>query len=405
MILLKRIPKNKLAFFAIILLFATSPDILFSFQDDRNLLLIIMLFIFTLFFLLRPNFEKVDSFIVAFIATLIISSLINFESFRLSTLGYTGLFVIGFLWVKQFIQLQKLPTQSYLSVIDSIIFLLVSFLFIQQIFVALNLNPPLAGNYSELDRWKLSSLAAEPSHASLIIALLFYSHLLMNKFLNGGNYSYHCLRNNIPVWLMVLWFVLTSNSASAFILFLCSLTALLSMRNVIYISLLVIIVFTFGLYNELPAFMRALNFMMAMSSLDQELILAADHSASYRILPPFLIIDQIRSFDIQFFFGNGIDSVKQFFYKIMPGTPEGYATGGVVMILYEYGLISFVFLMIYTIRLVNIKYSLSQNSEFIFLFIALFMGNGINTQMFWFFLIILYANKHYITFGIRRGIS
>ena len=72
------------------------------------------------------------------------------------------------------------------------------------------------------------------------------------------------------------------------------------------------------------------------------------------------------------------------------------------MILYEYGLISFVFLMIYTIRLVNIKYSLSQNSEFIFLFIALFMGNGINTQMFWFFLIILYANKHYITFGIRR---
>jgi hypothetical protein len=143
---------------------------------------------------------------------------------------------------------------------------------------------------------------------------------------------------------------------------------------------------------ESGVFQRASKIISGLSTFDIKTIISTDHSGSYRFIPAILIAERVDMTTIDGLFGHGVDYVSSFLYLVMPGTPKGYTTGGIMIVWIEYGFISFILFMIFSISSI---YRKNAYMDLLLLFIFLFLGNGINTQLAWLGIILLMTNKYF----------
>ena len=96
-------------------------------------------------------------------------------------------------------------------------------------------------------------------------------------------------------------------------------------------------------------------------------------------------------------FGYGIDSTSVFISSIIYGIADGATGGGFLQIWYEYGFIIFILFVIYT--LVNV-FDKDNPITIVFWFFLIFLA-GINSQMVWLCIFLLFTIKFYKSKGVR----
>lgn len=377
-----------------IIVFATSPDIFLSQKDDRNLLLIGIMILapITLFF--SKKIYRLDILILFFLMSIVFSPLLNhYDTLRWSTIIYTIMFGITFIAYEHLLNRNLYSVDQYLNLLKNLLLAYFIVLLIQQFCVLLGLPVLLAGNYHPEEPWKLSSLAAEPSHASLSITVLMYSYITIKELLLNRKYKlFSDWRDDKWVWIAFLWYMLTSHSASALLLLMIFLSQFITSRNFLYLAIFgTVSVFSIS-FLDIPAFERAAKFFTALLTFDPKQMISADHSGSYRFVPAIFIFQKVDITSIDGWFGHGIDYVSSFLYLVMPGTPKGYATGGVMVVWIEYGFLSFLLFLLFSFIAV---FRNKKMMPIILWFIFLFLGNGINTQVVWLALLLLLTNKYF----------
>ena len=392
----------KAAFLVVLILsLGTSPDIFLDQRDDRNLFLIMVMVFATAIYFLTFKIRRSEFIWWGFILSTFFSAFfINSESARLSTLIYTCFFVFTFLTFRRGLERKWLSLTSYIEVVRALMLLFFGVFLIQQSCVLLGLPVFLAGNYNPDTPWKLSSIAAEPSHASLVLAVAFYSYLSCMEICRDDKKT----RNNkliagVTLWLLFIWWTITSGSATATIGAILVSSKFLRLKSILFIAGLLVVASTIIVNFEIAAFDRIKLFLAAVLSMDAAQIIAADHSGSYRIVPALLIAAKVSVLSVEGLFGHGIDYVASFLYLEMPGTPEGFSTGGIMTLWLEFGFLSF---MLFVFAVLRAAYVRGNFLQLVFLFVALFFGNGINTQVVWIYICLLHANQWFHTTEAKK---
>ncbi len=377
----------KKAYVALFLIFF-SVCIAVTFDDKaRNLLLVGFMTFSAISCFLYRFVVKSDVYLFFFIFCIFSFPVLAHDTPpRWSTVIYSLLFCLSFVaFIRAYI-VSKFNVDDFIVVLKFLIIAYVVVLIIQQISVLLGITPLNIRNYNILDPFKLNSLGAEPSWSSRIIALLFYCYLTMREVKLGR--AYKLSRDMLLdkwVWFAFLWSMLTMLSGTA-ILFLAivflKFARLKSILFVITFFILSIVVFE---SFEFEPYQRARDVAVATVTLDEQKIIEADHSASFRIVPLLVLAKSVGISSFEDYFGHGIDSVATNLDFNLGITASSSTFLG---FWYEFGFIAFI-----TFILFSFKLSVNSLQSFIFWFFLVFMY-GLNTQIPWLAIMLLYITKN-----------
>lgn len=188
-------------------------------EGNRNLLLIVVMFIAPIFLLKYLKIDKIDILLLAlFLYMIVVPMVYNPESYRISTVLYSVLFGLLFLSYKQLFYNSTFTVEFYSKLLKYIIYAYFITLLIQQFCVLTGLPVFNVSNYDPTEPWKLNSLSPEPSHTARIVALLMFSYIITIEIIKKRTYSFvQEFKIDKYIWLAFLWIMLTTNSGTAFL--------------------------------------------------------------------------------------------------------------------------------------------------------------------------------------------
>lgn len=386
----------------LIISFATSPAFALD-SSNMNLLLIgVMLISPIILFISIRSISIEDILLILFMLSIIFSPLINHpETMRWSTVIYSCMFIISFITYKHLLYKDIFRIENFEKLIRYLIYAYTLVLIIQQICVLLGLPIFNLSNYSPAEPWKLNSLTSEPSHSARIVGLLMYCYIVIKEIMLNRKYN---LKNDLKVdkwiWFSFFWTMITMGSGTAFLFIFLVLSVFLSFRNLIILLLVFIILIGAITFFEIKAFDRTWKVFLATLTLDTNKIIAADPSASVRIVP-FIIISQLVDFTtFNDWFGYGVDYVKSIFSTNVRigGLSEGFTGGGMFQVWLDYGLLSFLLFVYFTFSATYLKDSIVS---VFFWFLLVFMY-GVNSQIVWVTIVLLFT-LNYFKQQYKRG--
>ena len=389
---------QKTAYFFLVLLIlvlAVSPAFALG-KDNRSLLLIGIMSLSPVLIIAFNKYHKTDLWIVVFMFSIILIPLLNQpRSMRWSTVLYSCMFCLCFMAYTRLLARSKLNPIKYLKILKVLILAYAITLLIQQFCVLFGLPIFNVSNYNETTPWKLNGLAAEPSHSARIVTLLMYSYIVIKEILLNGNYNLKKeFKNDIWIWIGFIWTMFTMGSGSAFLFLPLILFKTLKRKNIFPLILITISVFILINFLGIDQFNRTFNVVNAVITFDVDTIIAADHSASLRIIPFFVLITMLSLSTLDGWFGHGIDFVSSFMSDIIPGVTEGFSGGGLLQLFMEYGFVCFI---IFTFG--SILHLIKQNDRLSIVFwLLLILLNGMNSQILWLCSVLLFTNKYFLKF-------
>ena len=250
---------------------------------------------------------------VLYLLTIIFSGLFHPESFRFSTIGYLGMFVITFITLYNLVHSGAFSLSFFIKFLRWMILAYAICLICQQLFVLIGIRfMPLVNlnNQFFLAIDKLPSLSLEPSHSSRILGILFYSYMERVSFRNGFKFRFRQLFAQEHKWVTYgfLWSMLTMGSGTAFIVLGVLSLYFINWRNALIIVPLLAGLIYVGSSMGIEQFDRAYNTTQATLTLDKETVGETDGSAVYRIGPMLNTITNLDLSKKEHWFGYGIDS-------------------------------------------------------------------------------------------------
>ena len=325
---------------------------------------------------------------------------------RWSTILYSLMFCGLFISYDGMLRQGKLRLASFLNIMRYLIIAYAVVLLIQQLCVLLGLPIFNLSNYNPSERWKLNSLSPEPSHSARIIGLLMFSYILGSRLLVRASKTHKVSqRQYILLWLCFFWTMITMMSATALVMVIIVLVTNTQGNGIRFygISFLLAIFAIFFMPGDLTE--RIFAIASAALTLDYEAVLNADHSGAMRIAPMLVLLDETELFSVSGIFGNGVDSVSLFMSDYIWGVAEGTPGGGLLALWYEYGLISFLFFVLFTLYTTS---ALKSPAGFLIWFLLIFIAS-VNSQMVWLAIILLHTLSFYRQklelFGTRENLS
>jgi len=325
---------------------------------------------------------------------------------RWSTILYSLMFCGLFISYDGMLRQGKLRLASFLNIMRYLIIAYAVVLLIQQLCVLLGLPIFNLSNYDPSERWKLNSLSPEPSHSARIIGLLMFSYILGSRLLVRASKTHKVSqRQYILLWLCFFWTMITMMSATALVMVIIVLVTNTQGNGIRFygVSFLLAIFAIFFMPGDLTE--RIFKISLATLTLDYETVLNADHSGAMRIAPMLVLLDETELFSVSGIFGNGVDSVSLFMSDYIWGVAEGTPGGGLLALWYEYGLISFLFFVLFTLYTTS---ALKSPAGFLIWFLLIFIAS-VNSQMVWLAIILLHTLSFYRQklelFGTRENLS
>ena len=325
---------------------------------------------------------------------------------RWSTILYSLMFCGLFISYDGMLRQGKLRLVSFLNIMRYLIIAYAVVLLIQQLCVLLGLPIFNVNNYNPSERWKLNSLSPEPSHSARIIGLLMFSYVLGSRLLVRASKTHKVSqRQYILLWLCFFWTMITMMSATALVMVIIVLVTNTQGNEIRFygVSFLLAIFAIFFMPGDLTE--RIFKISLATLTLDYETVLNADHSGAMRIAPMLGLLDETELFSVSGIFGNGVDSVSLFMSDYIWGVAEGTSGGGLLALWYEYGLISFLFFVLFTLYTTS---ALKSPAGFLIWFSLIFIAS-VNSQMVWLAIILLHTLSFYRQklelFGTRENLS
>lgn len=393
---------QKTAYFFLILqiiFLAISPNFALG-EDNRNLLLIGLMSVSPILIIAFNKYHKTDVWMSVIIVSIIVIPFLNHpQSIRWSTILYSCMFGFSFIAYTRLLSKSKLLPIKYLKILKILIILYAVTLLIQQLCVLLGLPIFNISNYNKETPWKLNSLAAEPSHSARIVALLMYSYIVIKELLLNRTYILKKdFKHDKWVWFAFIWTMTTMGSATAFFFLPIILLKFLKRRSIITLIIISTAVFSLMNYLGVDAFDRTFKVATALTTLDINTIIVADHSGSLRIVPFLILIPMLSIFTLNGWYGHGVDYVSTFLSDFIPGVPDGISGGGFLQFWMEYGFFCFI---IFTFG--SIRYLIKKNDKLsiIFWFMLIFVL-GMNNQITWLCFVLLFTNKHFLNLKLIK---
>lgn len=268
--------------------------------------------------------------------------------FRPISYLYSVCFVAAYLCLRESFLQNKFPMFRMQRILRNILYAFAIVLFIQQLCVIAGIKP-INQLFGFENKWKLPSLAQEPSHMAIFVFFFMYSYMLISEKLLGHKYRLSDAKKEKWVWIAYFWCMLTCQSTSA--IMYCGLMFLrfLKPRTILKsgIGLVIAIVPIYLFLRETPAFQRVVLFSEAFFTLDINKINDADHSAAYRFFPLFYLLNHLDVFNSEFWFGHGLDFGKETLneYALYVSNDVAYDgninIGGFFSYILDYGMLCF----------------------------------------------------------------
>lgn len=360
---------------------------------DRNLLLIGIMGLSPLLILIFNRFHKSDIWLVLLMISLIAAPMLNQpQSMRWSTVLYSCMFCVTFMAYTRLLSLSTFKAKNYLKLLKLLIYAYALVLLIQQFCVLTGLPIFNVSNYDTNEPWKLNALAAEPSHSARIVALLMYCYISVKELIVKKPYRLRIdFKSDKWVWLAFIWTMLTMGSGTAFLFIGIILLKFIQRKNIVPLLIVLSIMIFITASFEISAKDRTFNVFLATLTLDPDTIIEADHSASFRIVPTIVLSSMLDINSFDGWLGHGIDSVSDFMYQYLPRGGEEVSGGGFLLVWYEYGFITFLLLIIFTL---TSTYKKGNYLNIIFWFLLVFVY-GVNNQIVWLTIILLFTNNFF----------
>tara|TARA_B110000503_G_C7171005_1_gene424288 strand:+ start:7408 stop:8625 length:1218 start_codon:yes stop_codon:yes gene_type:complete len=387
--------KQKIPYFFLVLFiiaFSISPSYTLG-DDNRNLLLIVIMCLSPILIIVYNKYRKTDVWILFFMSFIIIFPLLyQPQSMRWSTVLYSCMFCLSFIAYTHLLAISKpLPIQ-YLKILKTLIFAYFITLLIQQLCILLGLPIFNISNYDPTTPWKLNSLSAEPSHSSRILALLMYCYVTIKELLSNRKYTFKThFKEDKWVWIAFFWSMITMFSGTAYLFLIIIFFKIFNLKNLKTIFVFIVLIFIITQFLGSTPSVRAYNTLIATLSLDTAAIIEADHSASIRIVPFFVLANMVSLNSLDGWFGHGIDYVSSFLSDFLPGVKDGITGGGMFQVWIEYGFICFALFVAFSLY---ISYKKGDYISIFFWFMLVFLY-GVNNQIVWLCLILLFTNNFF----------
>ena len=306
--------------------------------------------------------------------------------FRPISYLYSVCFVAAYLCLRESFLQNKFPMFRMQRILRNILYAFAIVLFIQQLCVIAGIKP-INQLFGFENKWKLPSLAQEPSHMAIFVFFFMYSYMLISEKLLGHKYRLSDAKKEKWGWIAYFRCMLTCQSTSA--IMYCGLMFLrfLKPRTILKsgIGLVIAIVPIYLFLRETPAFQRVVLFSEAFFTLDINKINDADHSAAYRFFPLFYLLNHLDVFNSEFWFGHGLDFGKETLneYALYVSNDVAYDgninIGGFFSYILDYGMLCFLTLCL------AIKKAIRGVGDFwlVIFYIWLNLFVGFNMQLFW----------------------
>jgi hypothetical protein len=194
------------------------------------------------------------------------------------------------------------------------------------------------------------------------------------------------------VWMAFIWTMVTMGSSTAFLFLPIVLLKFVRLRNLIPLMIIIFGVYYLTNIFGLISLERTYRFALATITLDEYKIIQADHSAALRIVPVIISAKMINLFTLDGWFGHGIDYTASFMYQLIPGISTGTSGGGMFQVWLDYGFFSFAVFVTLSFLL---SFRKGDYLSILFWFLLVFMS-GVNSQIVWFCIIVLYTNKYFL---------
>tara|TARA_B110000503_G_scaffold142851_1_gene241261 strand:- start:6847 stop:8046 length:1200 start_codon:yes stop_codon:yes gene_type:complete len=382
---------SKLLLTIIIISFAICPAFAFN-EESKNLFLLGVMLSTPFIILHYRDFNKNDSILLLFIASiLLIPLLFFFKETRWSTVLYSVGFCFTHIAFKQLLRRKTFSIYDYEKILKYLLYAYFIVLVIQQFSVLTGLPIFNVRFYRPNEPWKLNSLGGEPSWAARTIGLMMYCYITINEIISSRKYNFQInFKRDKRIWIGFLYSMLTLGSSTAIFFLAVFSLKFIGFKNKFRTAVVFILVITFFNFVQIDSVQRVLKTTLATFTLDQNAIIEADGSASARIVPFIVMLENIDLYNFKSLItGHGVDYVKN---NIIVENFEGITLGGFLVILKEYGLISFVLITLFTLSA-----TISRNDFLLtlILWFTLIFSYGLNVQIPWLAIMLLFLNKHY----------
>lgn len=369
--------------------------------NETNGLLVSMLALSPIVMLFsKKNYGPTDKAMIVLVVLMFLFGYFK-PGFRLISFIYSLCFVTSFICLRDSFLKGYWPLQKMQRILRYIIYAYAIVLVLQQLCILAGVTP-INQLFGFSNKWKLPSLAQEPSHMAIFVFFFMYSYMLISERLFGRKYCLKDAKDEKYVWASYFWCMLSCQSTSA--LFYCFLPFLrfFSLKNILKYSVIMVVAATglVSILSDTPAFHRVELFTEAFLTLDINKIDVADHSAAYRMFPLFNFLENFDILDLDLWTGHGLDFGKKTFNAFALWVSDDVSYDGEINIggffgyILDYGLLCFLMLCY------AIKKSIGRLEEpwLVVFYICLNMFIGFNMQLFWSSTVLLtylsiYKNK------------
>lgn len=382
----------------IIIALAVSPAFALG-AGNRNLLLIGVMGISPFIVLAYHRFIRTEIWLVLFMLSIVLVPLVyQPQSMRWSTVMYSFMFGFTFMAYVSLLYQKTFTVAMYLKILKYLIYAYFIVLLIQQFCVLTGLPIFNLSNYDPMEPWKLNSLAAEPSHSARIVALLMFCYITVKEFILKRKYNFRLdIKDDKWVWIAFLWTMVTMGSGTAFLFIAIVLMKFMRVKNIIALSVIVAIIVYIVDIMGITAFERTLAIFKATLTFNIDTIIHTDLSAAIRIVPMIILAKMVDVTTLNGWLGHGIDYVSTFMGELIPAVSENFSAGGMFVLWMEYGFLSFILFVIFSF---SNSFRKGDYLTIIFWFMLVFMY-GVNGQIVWLALVLLFTNKYFAK-GIKK---
>lgn len=353
----------------------------------------------------RKYLDKSDLSLIGVFVMMLSTDLVHPETFRISTVAYSGLFFITFLLYKSLCRSGCLDPYDFRKFLSYIIFAFAAVIILQQIQVTLGLPVFNKQPWSFENRYKLNSLSMEPSNTLLIMPVLMFSYVKLSEVLNNKG-RYILLKDSVKdkyVWLAFLYVCLTTGSLTVFFSLTVFLIYFLRKRALIMVPIVVLLGIT-ALVLLNPESQLLGRFLSLTQSLEggSGSIIDKDVSASVRIVPYIEFYKSFDPFGASTWLGHGVDQFEINSTRIILGAENSehrnIGAKSILALFYDHGIIAGILFLYFLLKNTAPRF-LSFETLF---YTLIFSVITLNHYILWLYMMLMFTNQYFKSINKSR---
>ncbi|WP_339760464.1 hypothetical protein [uncultured Hoeflea sp.] len=363
----------------------------FVLSDQRNVLVILVAALaIPMIVLLRLPVARDLAWSSAAMVYLLVVELLHGGTRHLSSLGYTGMFVLSYVAFCGTLYTGAVTRQRMAVLLRRLIQAYAVVSLAQMVCARVGL--PIPNQILSKEAWSYNSLGVEPSHAARALAFTMLSYLLLMRR-SGAAPSLGAIwrQHRTTIAAFGVSVLLTGSTLAVAILPLTIVMAL-RLRWMLAATLLLVLTWPFLQTVELESIRRMVAFLTALPSMDIMALAQADHSGALRVMPLIIFLQSASLGNPDVWFGGGYDAITYYIQGHLIGVAKNVASAGFipgyVMVCGIFG--AALFCHAYLFRFLN-----ALTLPLVLLWILVLANSAWNSQIFWYSLVLLRTVYHF----------